>query len=343
MCPTLPVWDGWGLEQEEGVAPRQPGSEASSAEASLREDFEQRLDEESRHSFEAGRERGQQEGRQAEQQAQAEARAQAEAQRAGQAAHLIERFAQAQDRYLHAVEHEVVELALAVAARILRREAQMDPLLLTGAVRVALGQLANSTQVRLRVPTDELELWTQAIGLLPNLAVKPTVVAGAEMHLGDCVVETEMGSVDLGIRAQLGEIERWLLRSRRRAARQPIRRPGRWIGSGLRSSPVRARRSRAMTPLLTRYFSQLNRGIPGGGADRCSSPWGRPSNRPARWRPWASVARFWTSSVIRIWPRSSAFAAPMCCPCRSRPPRASASAIRWRPSVSIPRLKWVRR
>ncbi len=206
--PTLPVWDGWGLEQEEGVAPRQPGSEASSAEASLREDFEQRLDEESRHSFEAGRERGQQEGRQAEQQAQAEARAQAEAQRAGQAAHLIERFAQAQDRYLHAVEHEVVELALAVAARILRREAQMDPLLLTGAVRVALGQLANSTQVRLRVPTDELELWTQAIGLLPNLAVKPTVVAGAEMHLGDCVVETEMGSVDLGIRAQLGEIER---------------------------------------------------------------------------------------------------------------------------------------
>ncbi len=35
-----------------------------------------------------------------------------------------------------------MKLALAVAARILRREAQMDPLLLTGAVRVALGQLA---------------------------------------------------------------------------------------------------------------------------------------------------------------------------------------------------------
>ena len=59
---------------------------------------------------------------------------------------------QERDRYLHAVEHEVVELALAVAARILRREAQMDPLLLTGAVRVALGQLSGSTEVRLRVP-----------------------------------------------------------------------------------------------------------------------------------------------------------------------------------------------
>jgi hypothetical protein len=28
------------------------------------------------------------------------------------------------------------------------------------------------------------------------------------MRLGDCVIETELGSVDIGIRAQLGEIER---------------------------------------------------------------------------------------------------------------------------------------
>jgi flagellar assembly protein FliH len=120
----------------------------------------------------------------------------------------MESFAQARDRYLQAAEREVVNLALAVAARILRREAQMDPLLLTGAVRVALGQIAGSTQVRLRVPADELNLWTEAMDLLPNLAAKPVVIAGEGMRLGDCMIETEMGSVDLGIRAQLGEIER---------------------------------------------------------------------------------------------------------------------------------------
>jgi len=38
--------------------------------------------------------------------------------------------------------------------------------------------------------------------------VKPVVLAGDGMRLGDCAIETEMGSVDLGIRAQLGEIER---------------------------------------------------------------------------------------------------------------------------------------
>jgi flagellar assembly protein FliH len=79
---------------------------------------------------------------------------------------------------------------------------------LTGAVRVALGQLSQTTQVRLRVPPAELALWTEAIALVPNLTVKPTVIAGEGMRLGDCVMETELGSVDLGIRSQLGEIER---------------------------------------------------------------------------------------------------------------------------------------
>jgi flagellar assembly protein FliH len=112
------------------------------------------------------------------------------------------------DHFLHSVEHEVVKLALAVAARILRREAQMDPLLLTGAVRVALGQLADSTEMRLRVPQADLDLWTEAMALVPNLAQKPLVMAGEGMRLGDCTVETELGTVDLGIRSQLAEIER---------------------------------------------------------------------------------------------------------------------------------------
>ncbi len=109
---------------------------------------------------------------------------------------------------MHSVEQEVVKLALAIAARILRREAQMDPLLLTGAVRVALGQLSGSTEVRLRVPPSELDLWTEAIALLPNLALKPIVTPGEGMRLGNCVIETSLGSVDLGLRAQLVEIER---------------------------------------------------------------------------------------------------------------------------------------
>ncbi|MGD0731382.1 MAG: FliH/SctL family protein [Terracidiphilus sp.] len=212
-APVLPDWNDWGGTGPMGTA-FDAAHEAArdgaggTMEAGARMEFEKRLAEETRRSFEAGRERGRLEGRQAEREAHAAAHDGAEKQRLRQAAELIGDFARERDRYLRAVESEVVELALAVAARILRREAQMDPLLLTGAVRVALGQLSSSTEVRLRVPAAELELWTEAIALLPNLALKPVVEAGEEMRLGDCAIESEVGSVDLGIRSQLGEIER---------------------------------------------------------------------------------------------------------------------------------------
>jgi flagellar assembly protein FliH len=116
----------------------------------------------------------------------------------------------------------------------------MDPLLLTGAVRVALGQLAGSTQVRLRVPAGELDLWTEAMALLPNLTIKPTVVCGEGMLLGDCAIETEQGSVDLGIRTQLGEIERGFFdRAGGRNAGSTAKGSGA-VSSGHREAPTEA-------------------------------------------------------------------------------------------------------
>jgi flagellar biosynthesis/type III secretory pathway protein FliH len=125
-----------------------------------------------------------------------------------QAASLVTSFHEEKEHYLHQLEQESVRLALAIAARILRREAQMDPLLLTGAVRVALGQLANSTSVRIHVPAQDKEMWIEALALIPGLALKPTVVGEAQMELGDCRMETELGSADLGLWSQLKEIER---------------------------------------------------------------------------------------------------------------------------------------
>jgi flagellar assembly protein FliH len=210
-APYLPEWNGW--ENVEDAATRNPAASARDAasgviETRQRPEFEARLTEEKRRAYEAGREQGRQEGQKAEHEVQSSSHAATQRERVQQAAELLESFTLEQNHYLQKVEHEVVRLALAVSTRILRREAQMDPLLLTGAVRVALGQLSQSTQVRLRVPPAELAMWTEAIALLPNLAVKPTVIAGEGMLLGDCVIETDLGSVDLGIRAQLGEIER---------------------------------------------------------------------------------------------------------------------------------------
>jgi flagellar assembly protein FliH len=206
--PATPEWQSWMDPDSPSPGEDSSHNPAGKPAPQPNADFEKQLAEESRRSFEAGRERGRQEGRQAERESIAAAHKAAEEQRSRQRAELLQSFAQERDRYLQAVEHEVVKLSLAVAARILRREAQMDPLLLTGAVRVALGQLARSTEVRLRVPAADIGLWTDSIALLPNLALKPALLSDDTMRLGDCVVETSLGSVDLGIRSQLAEIER---------------------------------------------------------------------------------------------------------------------------------------
>lgn len=199
-APPVPAWDGWvEAEEDEDAA----GADHAAGRAAGAIDEEQ-LAQEIRRAFERGRE----EGRRAEREALAPTAAAEAERRRRQAAELIANLARERDRYFHAVEQEAVRLALAVAARILRREAQMDPLLLTGAVRVALGQLAANSEVRLRVPAKEADLWQETIALLPNVTVKPAVVADEGMRLGECVIESKVGSVDLGIRAQLSEIER---------------------------------------------------------------------------------------------------------------------------------------
>jgi len=195
---AAPEWNGYGEADGESQ------SGAGSAPLNNHQDWEKRLAEESRKAFEAGRARGREEAGETERESLLNARRQEERRMAG----AVESFAEAREGYLRAVEVEVVKLALAVAARILRREAQMDPLLLTGAVRVALGQLSQTSEVKLRVPACDLDLWQEAIRHLPNLPVKPAVLVGEGLRLGDCVIESSLGTVDLGVRSQLGEIER---------------------------------------------------------------------------------------------------------------------------------------
>ena len=121
-----------------------------------------------------------------------------------------EDFAKERTRYFAAVEGQVVKLALAIAARVLHREARMDPLLLSGAVRVALEKVDEESETRLRVPVSEVAMWSADFeaDLKAGQAGSVRVVGDEGMARGECVLETSVGTVELGIEAQLGEIER---------------------------------------------------------------------------------------------------------------------------------------
>ncbi len=119
---------------------------------------------------------------------------------------LCESFLHERQHYFAVVEDQVVRLALAIAARILHRESKANPVLLADAVKAALARVEESSATTLRVPTDELSLWSD---VFPK-GVEPLVhlSADARMKPGDCVLETNIGRVDLGMDVQLEEIGR---------------------------------------------------------------------------------------------------------------------------------------
>jgi flagellar assembly protein FliH len=130
--------------------------------------------------------------------------------------HACEEFDRERTRYFAAVEGQVVKLALAIAGRVLHREAKMEPLLLSAAVRVALEKVKDDSEIRLRVPVSELGAWRTAFGTGSNEHPEEgtnrgpglvQVVGDAEMARGECAIETSVGTVEVGIEAQLQEIE----------------------------------------------------------------------------------------------------------------------------------------
>lgn len=213
-APPMPSWDvfecvpipGGSGAGNSNAAHSQPEQEQSSDTA--RSNVEEEHADALKRSFENGRIVGFEDGRAAERQAAMALAQTREAQRVEQSARLVESFNAQKIQYFESAEREVVKLALAIAARILRRESQVDPLLLSGAVRAALGQLSSATSVRLRVPSADLDLWKETIAHLPNLSIKPAVLVDDQMALGECALESELGSVDLGIDSHLAEIER---------------------------------------------------------------------------------------------------------------------------------------
>lgn len=210
--PEAPAasWGGcWEAEDDPDAIqnpPEDTAGEVSPGKSNA--EVEQLIAAETDRAYASGVEHGREEARESLREERARERAAAEQERKRQTVELVRTFGETRDRYLQLVEHEVVKLALAIAARILRREAQMDPLLLMGAVRVAIGQLPTVAEVRLRVPAEDENLWSEAIRMLPNLSLKPTVQPDGDLHMGECLIETSMGTADLGIRNQLVEIER---------------------------------------------------------------------------------------------------------------------------------------
>jgi len=118
----------------------------------------------------------------------------------------------ARDRaqYYQQVETEVVQLALAIARKILHREAQVDPLLLAGMVRIALEKIESATKVVVRVHPQQVSECRSYFAQHMESRNVPEVVEDAAVKTDHCVLQTALGTTELGVEIQLKEIEQGL-------------------------------------------------------------------------------------------------------------------------------------
>jgi flagellar assembly protein FliH len=122
----------------------------------------------------------------------------------------LQEFAAERTAYYRQVETEVVQLALNIAHKILHREAQVDPLLLAGMVRVALEKIESETSVTVRVHPDQVSDFRSYFARALEPAEVPEVVEDAAIARDCCVLQTALGTTELGLKVQLKEIEKGL-------------------------------------------------------------------------------------------------------------------------------------
>jgi flagellar assembly protein FliH len=108
------------------------------------------------------------------------------------------------------VEREVVQLALAVAKKIVHREIRADQEIIQTLVKVALSHVADKTGIRVRLnPADYSYLQEQRSEISAGGAgAEVVLLADKSIQRGGCLVETDCGNIDARIEEEFREVER---------------------------------------------------------------------------------------------------------------------------------------
>lgn len=122
----------------------------------------------------------------------------------------IQELAEVRRAMVHQTERQMVQLALAIARRVVRREVALDSDLTLTMARVALDRLGDSTSLTVRLNPDDFEATCRRReALLAGSHV--TVTPDASVSRGGCLVQSDFGYVDASVDAQFQELARALL------------------------------------------------------------------------------------------------------------------------------------
>jgi len=144
------------------------------------------------------------------QQAAATAAQQETAMLAKKLASTLDDLVRVRDQMIRQTEKQMVQLALAVARRVVHREVSVDPTAMLTMMRVVLERVSDAARVSVRLNPADHQAVTAALADSPT-SDQVAVTADPRVPRGGCKVESEFGDIDAGVDAQIQEIARALL------------------------------------------------------------------------------------------------------------------------------------
>ena len=106
-------------------------------------------------------------------------------------------------------EADLIQLSLAIARRVIRRELAIDPEALHGLVLGALEKLQGQEISRVRVHPSHAALVSASLRL-NSASANVEVISDPSRAVGTVIFETQHGNLDASVESQLQEIERGL-------------------------------------------------------------------------------------------------------------------------------------
>jgi flagellar biosynthesis/type III secretory pathway protein FliH len=110
----------------------------------------------------------------------------------------------------HNIEKEVVELALAIARKVVCREIEMDREVVVCVAREALARIEDPGKIKIKMNPHDLQFINETrnklsdlIGNIDNVSLE----ADENIQSGGCIIETDLGEIDARIENQIQAVE----------------------------------------------------------------------------------------------------------------------------------------
>jgi flagellar assembly protein FliH len=128
-------------------------------------------------------------------------------------AQTLEDLAQLRKTMIQQTERQMVQLALALARKVVIRELSLEPDLVAAMAHVALERLGETAPATIRLSPDDYAVVVSQRGDR-WAGAQVTVLPDPAVARGGCVVESDFGLVDAGVDAQFEELSRVLIGGR---------------------------------------------------------------------------------------------------------------------------------